>query len=121
MRKVKEIFIAIHIEQLLSKQEILELYLNKIYLGYRSYGVGAAAQAYFGKEVKDLTLGEIALIAGLPKAPSTMNPIYSVERATNRRNVVLQRMLDENTSLKRNTMLRVPNLCCPNSMVQRLS
>ncbi len=95
MRKVKEIFIAIHIEQLLSKQEILELYLNKIYLGYRSYGVGAAAQAYFGKEVKDLTLGEIALIAGLPKAPSTMNPIYSVERATNRRNVVLQRMLDE--------------------------
>lgn len=68
MRKVKEIFIAIHIEQLLSKQEILELYLNKIYLGYRSYGVGAAAQAYFGKEVKDLTLGEIALIAGLPKA-----------------------------------------------------
>ncbi len=95
MRKVKEIFIAIHIEQLLSKQEILELYLNKIYLGYRSYGVGAAAQAYFGKEVKDLTLGEIALIAGLPKAPSTMNPIYSVERATHRRNVVLQRMLDE--------------------------
>ncbi|EJL6262868.1 penicillin-binding protein 1A [Vibrio cholerae] len=95
MRKVKEIFIAIHIEQLLSKEEILELYLNKIYLGYRSYGVGAAAQAYFGKEVKDLTLGEIALIAGLPKAPSTMNPIYSVERATNRRNVVLQRMLDE--------------------------
>ncbi|TXY32706.1 penicillin-binding protein 1A [Vibrio mimicus] len=95
MRKIKEIFIAIHIEQLLSKQEILELYLNKIYLGYRSYGVGAAAQAYFGKEVKDLTLGEIALIAGLPKAPSTMNPIYSVERATNRRNVVLLRMLDE--------------------------
>ncbi|MDF9398179.1 PBP1A family penicillin-binding protein [Vibrio sp. 1180_3] len=95
MRKIKEIFIAIHIEQLLSKQEILELYLNKIYLGYRSYGIGAAAQVYFGKEVKDLTLSEIALIAGLPKAPSTMNPIYSVERATNRRNVVLQRMLDE--------------------------
>ncbi|QXO17626.1 penicillin-binding protein 1A [Vibrio ostreae] len=95
MRKIKEIFIAVHIEQLLSKDEILELYLNKIYLGYRSYGVGAAAQAYFGKEVKDLTLGEIAMIAGLPKAPSTMNPIYSLERATHRRNVVLQRMLDE--------------------------
>ncbi len=95
MRKVKEIFIAIHIEQLLSKEEILELYLNKIYLGYRSYGVGAAAQTYFGKDVKDLTLGEIALIAGLPKAPSTMNPIYSWERATNRRNVVLARMLSE--------------------------
>lgn len=71
--------------------------------------------------MKDLTLGEIALIAGLPKAPSTMNPIYSVERATNRRNVVLQRMLDENTSLKQNTMLRVPNLCCRNTMAQRLS
>lgn len=95
MRKIKEIFIAVHIEQLLTKDEILELYLNKIYLGYRSYGVGAAAQAYFGKEVKDLTLGEIAMIAGLPKAPSTMNPIYSVERATNRRNVVLLRMLNE--------------------------
>ncbi len=96
MRKIKEIFIAIHIEQLLSKDEILELYLNKIYLGYRSYGVGAAAQSYFGKEVKDLTLGEVAMIAGLPKAPSTMNPIYSLERATNRRNVVLARMLAEN-------------------------
>lgn len=96
MRKIKEIFIAIHIEQLLSKEEILELYLNKIYLGHRSYGVGAAAQTYFGKEVKDLTLSEIAMIAGLPKAPSTMNPLFSVERATHRRNVVLLRMLAEN-------------------------
>ncbi|MGR5064514.1 penicillin-binding protein 1A [Photobacterium sp. DNB22_13_2] len=96
MRKVKEIFIAIHIEQLLSKDEILELYLNKIYLGYRSYGVGAAAQVYYGKEVSQLTLSEIAVIAGLPKAPSTMNPIYSVSRATSRRNVVLSRMLAEN-------------------------
>ncbi len=95
MRKVKEIFIAVHIEQLLTKQEILELYLNKIYLGYRSYGVGAAAHVYFGKEVSQLTLGEVAIIAGLPKAPSTMNPIYSVDRATTRRNVVLARMLDE--------------------------
>lgn len=96
MRKVKEIFIAIHIEQLLSKDEILELYLNKIYLGYRSYGVGAAAQVYYGKEVSQLTLSEIAVIAGLPKAPSTVNPIYSVSRATARRNVVLGRMLAEN-------------------------
>ncbi|WP_299016873.1 penicillin-binding protein 1A [uncultured Photobacterium sp.] len=95
MRKVKEIFIAIHIEQLLSKEEILELYLNKIYLGYRSYGVGAAAQVYFGKEVGQLTLSEIAVIAGLPKAPSTMNPLYSLNRATTRRNVVLSRMFDE--------------------------
>ncbi|MGR6832467.1 penicillin-binding protein 1A [Aliivibrio wodanis] len=95
MRKIKEIFIAVHIEQLLTKQEILELYLNKIYLGYRSYGVGAAAHVYFGKEIGQLTLGEVAIIAGLPKAPSTMNPIYSVDRATTRRNVVLARMLDE--------------------------
>lgn len=95
MRKIKEIFIAIHIEQLLSKDEILELYLNKIYLGYRSYGVGAAAQVYFGKEVGQLTLSEIAVISGLPKAPSTMNPIYSLDRATTRRNVVLGRMFDE--------------------------
>ncbi|MFC1503493.1 penicillin-binding protein 1A [Pseudomonadota bacterium] len=95
MRKIKEIFIAIHIEQLLSKDEILELYLNKIYLGYRSYGVGAAAQVYFGKEVNQLTLSEIAVISGLPKAPSTMNPIYSLDRATTRRNVVLGRMFTE--------------------------
>lgn len=95
MRKIKEIFIAIHIEQLLTKDEILELYLNKIYLGYRAYGVGAAAQVYFGKEVNQLTLSEIAVIAGLPKAPSTMNPIYSLDRSTHRRNVVLRRMLDE--------------------------
>ena len=95
MRKIKEIFIAIHIEQLLSKQEIMELYVNKIFLGYRSYGFGAAAQTYFGKDLKDLTLSEVATLAGMPKAPSTMNPIYSIERATNRRNVVLQRMLNE--------------------------
>ncbi|WP_367987935.1 penicillin-binding protein 1A [Vibrio sp. NTOU-M3] len=95
MRKVKEVFIAIHIEQLLSKQEIMELYVNKIFLGYRSYGFGAAARVYFGKNLKDLTLSEIATLAGMPKAPSTMNPIYSVERATHRRNVVLMRMLDE--------------------------
>lgn len=95
MRKIKEVFIAVHIEKLLSKKEILELYLNKIYLGYRSYGVGAAAQVYFGKNVQDLTLSEMAVIAGLPKAPSTMNPIYSLERSTSRRNVVLSRMLEE--------------------------
>ncbi|MGD8233813.1 penicillin-binding protein 1A [Vibrio sp. TRT 1302] len=95
MRKIKEIFIAIHIEQLLSKEEIMELYVNKIFLGYRSYGFGAAAQTYFGKELKDLSLSEIAILAGMPKAPSTMNPIYSLERATHRRNVVLLRMLDE--------------------------
>lgn len=93
-RKVKEAILALEIEKVLSKDEILELYLNKIYLGYRSYGIGAAAKTYFNKTLDQLTLGEIAIIAGLPKAPSTMNPIYSVKRATDRRNVVLGRMLE---------------------------
>ena len=95
MRKIKEIFIAVHIEQLLTKQEIMALYVNKIFLGYRSYGFGAAAQTYFVKDLADLSLSEIATLAGMPKAPSTMNPIYSLERATKRRNIVLMRMLDE--------------------------
>ncbi|MGK3112569.1 peptidoglycan glycosyltransferase/peptidoglycan DD-transpeptidase MrcA [Candidatus Pantoea formicae] len=96
MRKIKEAFLAIRIEQLLTKDEILELYLNKIYLGYRAYGVGAAAQVYFGKPVDQLSLSEMAMIAGLPKAPSTFNPLYSHARALARRNVVLARMLDQN-------------------------
>lgn len=96
MRKIKEAFLAIRIEQLLSKDEILALYLNKIYLGYRAYGVGAAAQVYFGKPVDQLSLSEMAMIAGLPKAPSTFNPLYSHTRALARRNVVLARMLDQN-------------------------
>ncbi|MEN4770776.1 peptidoglycan glycosyltransferase/peptidoglycan DD-transpeptidase MrcA [Duffyella gerundensis] len=95
MRKIKEAFLAIRIEQLLTKDEILELYLNKIYLGYRAYGVGAAAQVYFGKNIDQLSLSEMAMIAGLPKAPSTFNPLYSHERALSRRNVVLARMLDQ--------------------------
>ena len=96
LRKVREIFIAVQIEQILTKDEILMLYLNKIALGHRSFGVGAAAQVYFGKAVSELTLSEMAVLAGLPKAPSRLNPIYSVENATERRNIVLIRMLDEN-------------------------
>ena len=92
-RKIREIFISLHMESLLTKDEILELYLNKIELSHRAFGVGAAAQVYYGKQVKDLTLGEIAVIAGLPKAPSTYNPISSPERAKFRRTTVLQRML----------------------------
>ena len=91
-RKAKEAILAIEIENALNKQEILELYLNKIYLGYRSYGVAAAAKTYFGKELNQLTL---SVIAGLPKAPSTMNPLSSPKRALERRNVVLWRMLDQ--------------------------
>ncbi|PJG84729.1 penicillin-binding protein 1A [Conservatibacter flavescens] len=99
-RKLKEAVLAVEIENALSKNEILELYLNKIYLGYRSYGVAAAAKTYFGKNLNDLTLSEMAMIAGLPKAPSTMNPLYSLKRAEERRNVVLGRMLSENKITK---------------------
>lgn len=92
-RKIKEIFIAWRIEQVLTKEEILELYLNKIALGHRSYGVVAAAQTYYGKKLNELTLAEMATIAGLPKAPSTLNPITNPQRAKDRRHLVLQRML----------------------------
>jgi penicillin-binding protein 1A len=95
IRKIREMFIAWHMEQLLSKEEILELYLNKVELGHRSFGFGAAAQVYYGKDVSDLSLAEIATIAGLPKAPSTLNPISRPDRSVERRRVVLLRMLDE--------------------------
>ncbi|MDN3379424.1 MULTISPECIES: PBP1A family penicillin-binding protein [unclassified Pseudoalteromonas] len=94
IRKVKEIFIALHIENLLSKDEILALYLNKIELGNRAFGIGAAAQVYYGKELNELNLAQMAMIAGLPKAPSALNPIRNPVRAKARRNVVLSRMLD---------------------------
>ncbi|MCK9530733.1 MAG: penicillin-binding protein 1A [Gammaproteobacteria bacterium] len=91
-RKLKEIFVALTMEQELSKEEILELYLNKIYLGNRAYGIASAAQIYYGKKVEDLELAQIAMIAGLPKAPSLYNPIVNPTRAIQRRNYVLGRM-----------------------------
>ena len=93
IRKINEIFLALKIERELSKDEILELYLNKIYLGQRAYGIGAAAQVYYGSKVQNLTLAQMAMIAGLPKAPSASNPISFPERALNRRSYVLKRML----------------------------
>jgi len=95
IRKIREIILAWHMEQLLSKQEILELYLNKVELGHRAFGFGAAAQVYYGKSLNDLTLAQIATIAGLPQAPSALNPISSPERSMVRRRIVLLRMLDE--------------------------
>ena len=95
LRKINEIFIALKIERELSKKEILELHLNKIYLGQRAYGVGAASQVYYGVNINNLNLPQIAMIAGLPKAPSTTNTISNPERAINRRNYVLGRMLAE--------------------------
>ncbi len=92
-RKLREIILALKIEKEFSKQEILELYLNKIYLGNHAYGVGAAAEVYFGKTIDGLNLAEVAMIAGLPKAPSAYNPIANVERARTRRDYVLKRML----------------------------
>lgn len=93
LRKINEIFLALKITQQLSKDKVLELYLNKIYLGKRAYGVSAAAKVYYGKTVDELTLAEMAMIAGLPKAPSNYNPIARPERALQRRNYVLGRML----------------------------
>jgi penicillin-binding protein 1A len=93
-RKIKEIFLAFRIERELEKDEILELYLNKIFLGYRAYGVGAAGEVYYGKSLDRLTLAQCAMIAALPKAPSRINPIRQPERALERRNYVLNRMLD---------------------------
>ncbi|EGV52892.1 penicillin-binding protein 1A [endosymbiont of Riftia pachyptila] len=91
-RKLNEIFLSLKIENELSKEEILALYLNKIYLGHRSYGVGAAALVYYGRPVSELTLAEIAMVAGLPKAPSKNNPISNPTRSKQRRNYVLGRM-----------------------------
>lgn len=93
-RKIKEILLALKIERSLSKQEILELYLNKIYLGKRSYGVGAASEVYYGLPLDELSTAEVAMIAGLPKAPSRYNPIINPQRAMVRRNYVLDRMLE---------------------------
>lgn len=93
-RKTKEIFLALKIEREFTKDEILELFLNKILLGHRAYGVGAAADVYYGKTLDELTLAEAAMIAALPKAPSRINPITSPERALERRNYVLSRMLE---------------------------
>ncbi|WP_158972077.1 penicillin-binding protein 1A [Paraglaciecola sp. L3A3] len=95
IRKIREIIIAWHMEQLLTKEEILELYLNKVELGHRAFGFGAAARVYYGKDLNELTLAQIATIAGLPQAPSVLNPISRPERSIERRRIVLLRMLDE--------------------------
>jgi len=93
IRKFNEIILALQIEQKLSKDEILELYLNKIFLGNRAYGIAAAAEVYYGKKVDELTLAQMAMIAGLPKAPSIYNPLANAERAQLRRDWILKRML----------------------------
>ncbi|MCF6225171.1 MAG: penicillin-binding protein 1A [Xanthomonadales bacterium] len=92
LRKIREIFLAIKIENAFTKEEILTLYLNKIFLGHRAYGVGAAAEVYYGKTLHELSVAQAAMLAALPKAPSRINPISGPERALIRRNYVLSRM-----------------------------
>lgn len=105
IRKIREVFLAQRIEHELSKEDILRLYLNKIYLGNHAYGVGAAAEMYYGKTVWQLNLAQMAMIAGLPKAPSAFNPLADPQRALERRAYVLGRMHDlgyiDNTAYKR--------------------
>lgn len=95
LRKFNEIMLAIKIDRELSKEKILELYLNRIYLGNRAYGVGAAAMVYYGKSLKELNIAELAMLAGLPQAPSTQNPIANPLAAKKRRDHVLERLLEE--------------------------
>jgi len=91
-RKTTEILLALQIERELTKDEILELYVNKIYLGNRAYGIEAAAQVYYGKSIRDVSLAQMAMIAGLPKAPSRFNPLANPVRAKERRDWILGRM-----------------------------
>ena len=93
-RKLYEVLLAWKIEQNLSKDQILEVYMNQIYLGQRAYGFASAAQVYFGKKLSDVTLAEAAMLAGLPKAPSANNPVVNPKRARARQQYILQRMHD---------------------------
>ncbi|QCP49731.1 penicillin-binding protein 1A [Trinickia violacea] len=95
-RKIYEMMLAYKIESALTKDQILELYMNQIYLGERAYGFAAAARVYFGKDLKDISLAQAAMLAGLPKAPSAYNPIVNPKRAKIRQEYILKRMLDLN-------------------------
>ena len=94
-RKIYELLLTWKIEKLLSKDQILELYMNQIYLGQRAFGFAAASEIYFGKPIRDLSLAEAAMLAGLPVAPSAYNPIVNPKRATMRQQFILSRMLEE--------------------------
>ncbi len=95
-RKIYEMLLAYRIERALTKDQILEVYMNQIYLGQRAYGFASAARVYFGKDLKDITLAEAAMLAGLPKAPSAYNPVVNPKRAKVRQEYILQRMLELN-------------------------
>lgn len=93
-RKIYEILLTFKLEHLLTKDQILEIYMNQIYLGNRAYGFAAAAETYFGKSIKDITIAEAAMLAGLPKAPSAYNPISNPKRARTRQLYIIDRMLE---------------------------
>lgn len=93
-RKLYEVLLAWKIEKTLSKNQILELYMNQIYLGQRAYGFASAAQIYYGKKLNEITIAEAAMLAGLPKAPSANNPVVNPKRAKARQQYILQRMRD---------------------------
>ena len=93
-RKIKDIFLAYRLERIYSKEEIFEFYVNRIFLGNRAYGIASASEVYYGTSIKDLNLAQWAMIAGLPKAPSSMNPLVNPRRALIRRNWILTRMLN---------------------------
>ena len=93
-RKIYEILLTFKLEHLLTKDQILEIYMNQIFLGNRAYGFAAAAEAYFGKSLQDITLAEAAMLAGLPKAPSAYNPINNPKRARSRQLYIIERMLE---------------------------
>ena len=122
-RKFNEILLAFKIEEGLTKQEILSLYTNKIYFGNRAYGIGAAANVYYGKKLNQLTLAQSAMIAGLPKAPSAYNPIANPERALVRRNWILSRMLllDNITEEQYQAALQEPDQASYHGSISELS
>src|SRR6476620_1376437 len=93
-RKLYEVLLTFKLEHLLSKDQILEIYMNQIYLGNRSYGFAAACETYFGKPLKEITIAEAAMLAGLPKAPSAFNPVTNPTRARSRQLYIIERMED---------------------------
>lgn len=122
MRKIYEILLTFKLEHLLNKDQILEIYMNQIFLGNRAYGFAAASDAYFGKPLKEITIAEAAMLAGLPKAPSAYNPIVNPKRARTRQLHIINRMLEngfiteQEAETARNQELKIKTAANPNSI-----
>jgi penicillin-binding protein 1A len=110
-RKIREAILAYRIEKYLSKEEILHLYLNQIYLGHGAYGIAAAAESYFGKAIEELTLAESAMLAGLPQAPSKTSPYAHPDQARKRQSYVLHRMVEEGLYLRQGVTGNPKSFC----------